>query len=95
MHISGKEQLKRFEARRDDPLKSWKLSDDDWKNRGRRKEYKAAAEAMFEHTDSEHARWTIVPAESKHYARVYVLETMIGAIEKGLERQGISTHARS
>jgi AMP-polyphosphate phosphotransferase len=93
MHISGKEQLKRFEARRDDPLKSWKLSDDDWKNRGRRKEYKQAAEDMFERTDSEHARWTIVPAESKHYARVYVLEKVIEAIEKGLERHGISTHA--
>jgi polyphosphate kinase 2 (PPK2 family) len=95
MHISGKEQLKRFEARRDDPLKSWKLSDDDWKNRGRRKEYKAAAEEMFERTDSEHAPWRIVPAESKHYARVHVLETVIEAIEAGLERHGIPTHVAS
>lgn len=95
MHISGKEQLKRFEARRDDPLKSWKLSDDDWKNRGRRKEYKAAAEEMFERTDSAHARWEIVPAESKHYARVHVLETVIEAIERGLARHGIATRATS
>jgi AMP-polyphosphate phosphotransferase len=95
MHISGKEQLKRFEARRDDLLKSWKLSDDDWKNRGRRKEYKAAAEEMFERTDSDHAPWHIVPAESKHYARVHVLETVIKAIESGLERHGIPTHATS
>jgi len=95
MHISSKEQLKRFEARRDDPLKSWKLSDDDWKNRGRRKEYKAAAEEMFERTDSEHARWHIVPAESKHYARVHVLETVIREIEHGLEKHGIATRVSS
>ena len=95
MHISGKEQLHRFEQRRDDPLKSWKLTDDDWKNRGRRKEYKQAAEEMFERTDSEHARWHIVPAESKHYARVHVIETMIAEIERGLERYGIATHVTS
>ena len=93
MHISGKEQLKRFEARRDDLLKSWKLSDDDWKNRGRRKEYKVAAEEMFERTDSDHAPWHIVPAESKHYARVHVLEIVIAAIERGLERHGMATSA--
>ncbi|MFL5825525.1 MAG: polyphosphate kinase 2 family protein, partial [Thermoleophilaceae bacterium] len=34
MHISSDEQLKRFEARAKDPLKSWKLTDDDWRNRG-------------------------------------------------------------
>ena len=95
MHISGKEQLHRFEQRRDDPLKSWKLTDDDWKNRGRRKEYKQAAEEMFERTDSEHAHWHIVPAESKHYARVHVIETMIGEMERGLERYGIATHVTS
>ena len=36
MHISGKEQLHRFEQRRDEPLMSWKITADDWKNRGRR-----------------------------------------------------------
>src|SRR4051812_49822571 len=36
LHISEAEQLKRFERRRDDPLKAWKLTDEDWRNRGRR-----------------------------------------------------------
>ena len=93
MHISGKEQIRRFEERKENPLKRWKLSDEDWKNRGLRKEYKRAAEDMFEHTDSKHAPWHIVPAESKHYARVHVIETVIAAIEAGLERHGMSTHA--
>jgi polyphosphate kinase 2 (PPK2 family) len=89
LHISGKEELRRFEQRRDDPLKSWKLTADDWKNRGLRKFYKEAAEAMFERTDSEHARWQIVSAESKHYARVRVIEVVIDAIEQGLRRHGM------
>lgn len=95
MHISPKEQLERFEARRDNPLKSWKLTEDDWRNRERRKDYEVAVEEMLERTDKPHARWQIVSAESKHYARVHVLETVIDAIERGLERQGLPTHATS
>jgi polyphosphate kinase 2 (PPK2 family) len=91
MHISADEQLKRFEARQTDPLKSWKLTDDDWENRKRRKDYEAAVEDMFEHTDSPHAHWHIVPGESKHYARVHVVERVIHAIEHGLKKQGMST----
>jgi len=91
MHISADEQLKRFEARQTDPLKSWKLTDDDWENRKRRKDYEAAVEDMFEHTDSPHAHWDIVPGESKHYARVHVVERVIHAIEHGLKKQGMST----
>ncbi len=70
MHISSGEQLKRFEARANDPLKSWKLSPEDWRNRGQRELYEQALEEMFERTDAKHARWHIVAAESKHYARV-------------------------
>ena len=39
LHISDEEQLKRFEARADDPLKAYKLTDEDWRNRGKRAEY--------------------------------------------------------
>jgi polyphosphate kinase 2 (PPK2 family) len=93
MHISDEEQLKRFEARQNDPLKTWKLTDDDWRNRDKRKAYEDAVEEMLELTDSKHARWEIVPGESKHYARVHVLETVIKHVEHGLEKHGMSTHA--
>ncbi len=93
MHISPEEQLKRFRAREKDPLKSWKLTADDWKNRGLREQYEEAIEEMFERTDSKHAHWHIVPGESKHYARVHVLERVIHEIERGLEKHGMSTHA--
>jgi polyphosphate kinase 2 (PPK2 family) len=88
LHISSDEQLKRFEARANDPLKSWKLAPDDWRNRGQRERYEAALEEMFEQTDVKHARWQIVAAESKHYARVQVLETVINEIERGMRRAG-------
>src|SRR5215470_13862514 len=73
LHISDREQAKRFEARRDDPLKAWKLTDEDWRNRGKRDAYTAAIEEMVERTSSKRAPWRIVPAESKHYARVHVM----------------------
>ena len=53
LHISEEEQLKRFEARAADPLKAYKLTDEDWRNRGKRKEYARAIEEMLERT----SRW--------------------------------------
>ena len=87
LHISSKEQLERFEKRRDDPLKAWKLTDDDWRNRGKRRAYTAAVEEMLERTDTEWAPWTVVPAESKAYARVFVMEQVIKALRQALRRR--------
>ena len=83
LHVSDAEQLRRFEARRDDRLKAWKLTPDDWRNRERRADYEEAVEDMLDRTDTKAAPWTIVPAESKRYARVFVLETVIAAYERG------------
>ena len=86
LHISDEEQLKRFEARRTDPLKAWKLTDEDWRNRAKRPAYEAALEEMLERTDTDRAPWRIVPADSKRYARVYVMQQVIEAIEEGSRR---------
>jgi polyphosphate kinase 2 (PPK2 family) len=88
MHISDEEQLKRFERRRSDPLKAWKLTEDDWRNRGRRPDYEAAIDEMLERTHTEYAPWHVVPGESKRFGRVAVLETVIAAAEEGLRRHG-------
>jgi AMP-polyphosphate phosphotransferase len=88
LHISEAEQLKRFERRRQDPLKTWKLTDEDWRNREKRPAYEAALEEMFERTSTEPAPWRIVPADSKRYARVGVMQEVIAAIEEGCERSG-------
>ena len=88
LSVTKDEQLKRFEKRKEDPLKSWKLTDDDWRNRGRREEYAQAVEDMVARTSIEpHATWHLIPAESKRYARVAVVETAISGIEEGMRRQ--------
>ena len=89
MHISDEEQLRRFRRREKDPLKGWKLTDEDWRNRGRREEYVEAVEDMLARTDQPYAPWHLVPADSKRYARVMVLETTIGDIEEGMRRWGL------
>ena len=88
LHISPEEQLKRFEARAGDPLKAWKLTDEDWRNREKRPQYEAAVEEMLEQTDRPQARWRVVPAESKRYARVAVMRLVIEEIEAGMRRAG-------
>jgi polyphosphate kinase 2 (PPK2 family) len=88
LHISPEEQLQRFERRERDPLKRWKLTEDDWRNRRKRDEYTQAVEDMFERTDHVHARWQLVEAESKRYARVKVIETTIAEIEAGMRERG-------
>jgi polyphosphate kinase 2 (PPK2 family) len=94
MHISEKEQLKRFERRKDQPLKSWKLTEEDWRNREKRGEYEQAVEDMLARTDLEpHANWHLIEADSKRYARVRVLETVIAEIVAGMRRHGIEPPA--
>lgn len=88
LHVSEDEQLKRFEKREKEPLKAWKLTDEDWRNRERRAEYEEAVEDMLARTDQPHAEWDVIPADSKRYARVNVLETVIRRIEEGMERCG-------
>jgi polyphosphate kinase 2 (PPK2 family) len=89
LHISSQEQLKRFKAREKNPLKGWKLTDEDWRNRGRRRAYNRAIEQMLEETDREYAPWTLVEGDSKQYARVKVVNTVIAAIEDGMRRHGM------
>jgi polyphosphate kinase 2 (PPK2 family) len=89
MHVSHDEQLKRFESRRNDPLKRWKLNDEDWRNREKRPHYEAAVEDMLDLTDHEFAPWDVIPAEQKRYGRVAVLQTVISRMEAGMRRWGI------
>jgi AMP-polyphosphate phosphotransferase len=84
LHLSQAEQLKRFKARERDPLKAWKLTAEDWRNREKRRLYEAAVEEMLDRTDHEAARWVLVEAEDKRWARVRVAEAVVAAIEEGM-----------
>lgn len=89
LHISSDEQEKRFKQRAKDPLKQWKLTDEDWRNRERRPQYEQALEEMFARTDKPAAPWTVVAGESKPFARVQVLETVNAAIERAMRAHAI------
>jgi polyphosphate kinase 2 (PPK2 family) len=89
LHLSEDEQLRRFESRQNDPLRTWKLTDEDWRNRKKRTDYEAAVEDMVERTSTDFAPWTLVEAENKRYARVKVLTTVIEAMEAGMKANGL------
>jgi len=89
MHMSHEEQLRRFVRRRDDPLKSWKLTDEDWRNRERRDAYDQAVSDMLRLTNGPLAPWDVISSENKRNGRVEVIETVIRRMEQGMERWGI------
>jgi polyphosphate kinase 2 (PPK2 family) len=77
------------EPPRDDPLKTWKLTPEDWHNRDKRPEYETAVAEMLERTDHWLAPWDLIEAENKRYARVQVINTVIARIEDGMRRYGM------
>ena len=89
MHMSHEEQLRRFVRRRDDALKSWKLTDEDWRNREKRGEYDDAVSDMLRLTNGPLAPWDVISSENKRNGRVEVIETVIRRMEEGMARWGI------
>jgi PPK2 family polyphosphate:nucleotide phosphotransferase len=76
LHITKEEQMKRFKKRQADPMKRWKMNEEDWRNRNRWNDYVKAAEEMFVRTSPRSAPWHVIPANYKWFARVRVLETV-------------------
>ncbi|RIL08093.1 MAG: hypothetical protein DCC71_00415 [Proteobacteria bacterium] len=82
LHVSKKEQKKRFLARLDDPAKNWKFSASDARERGFWKQYMAAYEEMIRETATEWAPWYVVPADNKWYTRVVVAAALIDTLAR-------------
>jgi AMP-polyphosphate phosphotransferase len=93
LDVSDAEQLKRFEKRENDPLKSYKLTDEDWRNRRKRPQYEEAVDEMLERTDTEWAPWLVIEGDDKKFARVKVMEETIRLVEEGLRRHGFDPPA--
>lgn len=87
LQVSPDEQLKRFQDREKDPLRRWKLNDEDWRNRDKWDQYEEAIEDMFAKTDHELAPWNLVAGEQKKWARVNFLETLNQRIVEGIAQQ--------
>ncbi|GAA6198855.1 polyphosphate kinase 2 [Aquicoccus sp. SU-CL01552] len=84
-HISPKEQAKRFEERLRNPMKRWKLSYEDFRNRDHWAASEAATNEMFEKTSTDHAPWTVIPANQKKYARIAALRTILEVLSQDLD----------
>jgi polyphosphate:AMP phosphotransferase len=85
LHISKKEQKKRFEAIEENPSMSWKVTEADWKRHKKYSQYRETIEEMLERTDTAHAPWTIVESHDKRFAAVKIFTSVIEAIEKKIE----------
>ena len=84
LQVSEQEQLQRFKSREKDPLRKWKLTEEDWRNRERWDDYEHAVNEMIERTSTHTAPWHLIEANDKRFARVRVLEEVCAALEKRL-----------
>ncbi len=77
LHIDQAEQLRRFQSREGDKLRAWKLTEEDWRNREKWMLYEDAVNEMLLKTSTISAPWTVVEGNSKPYARVKILKTLV------------------
>ena len=78
--VSDEEQIKRFESRRNDPLRRWKLSPMDLQSITRWEDYSRAKDAMFIHSDTPTAPWYTVESEDKKRSRINVISHLLSTI---------------
>lgn len=87
LHIDKNEQEKRFNERTNTPEKQWKITDEDWRNRAKWDAYEECVDEMLLKTSTIYAPWIVVEANSKYYARIKVLQSVVDAIEKRLKEE--------
>jgi polyphosphate:AMP phosphotransferase len=74
-------QLKRFQQREEDPLKQYKITEDDWHNREKWDLYDVAVNDMLARTNTSYAPWTVIESDEKWYARVKAIKSVISGID--------------
>ena len=84
LHITPDEQLERLQDRVTDPLKRWKLSFDDFRNRARWNDYEDAIADMMEETSTKRAPWHLIPANDKRYARIAAFQVLTRRLSEGV-----------
>jgi polyphosphate:AMP phosphotransferase len=94
LHISKDEQLRRFKEREKIPYKQYKITEEDWRNRGKWDAYRQAVVDMLQNTSTSYAPWTIVEANDKLWARIRALRTIVEAIEAGLDGKKNTTKGK-
>ena len=93
--VGKAEQLTRFEKRRTDPVRQWKLSPTDLASLDKWDDYTKAKEAMFEHTDTEWAPWTVIKSNDKKRGRVNAIRAFLNQFDyEGKDPQVVFTPDR-
>ena len=82
-------------ARAESPLKQWKLTDEDWRNRGKWDQYYEAVNEMIDKTSVEKAPWVIIEANDKYYARIKILKTIAKRIKDELREKPKITDSKT
>jgi polyphosphate kinase 2 (PPK2 family) len=84
LHVTNDEQLRRFKEREKTPYKSWKLTEEDWRNRTKWPQYEMAVNDMIEQTSTRDAPWTLVESNDKNYARLKIIKTICARLDKAV-----------
>jgi polyphosphate:AMP phosphotransferase len=88
LHIDPDEQLRRFEAREQTPFKKYKITKEDYRNRERWNEYEAAVDEMIRRTSTDSARWHVLAANDKRWARIHAIKTLCRSLSAALKKAG-------
>jgi polyphosphate kinase 2 len=88
--VSEDEQKRRFEARRTDPLRRWKLSPIDEASLGRFHDYTEARNALFFYTDTPESPWIVINSNEKRRARVEAIRTVLHALDYDQKDAGVA-----
>ncbi|MDI6695785.1 MAG: hypothetical protein QME21_12120 [Anaerolineales bacterium] len=94
LHIDKDEQLRRFESRASDKRRNWKLTDEDWRNREKWDIYQEAVNEMLLKTSTISAPWTVIEGNSKMYARVKILRTVVEKLTQELNVDPLGDDAK-
>ncbi len=84
--IDKEEQLARFKQRQEDPMKTYKITDEDWRNREKFEEYEDKMNDMVSRTSTDYAPWILISGQDKKAARIKVLEHFIQHVGLHLEK---------
>jgi AMP-polyphosphate phosphotransferase len=84
LHITPEEQLRRFRSRLTDPVKRWKLSYEDFRNRSHWSDYVPAIEDMIAETSTKRAPWHLIPANNKPYGRIAAFRIIEDRLGRGV-----------
>jgi polyphosphate kinase 2 (PPK2 family) len=85
LQVSEEEQLRRFKDRENTAYKRYKITDEDWRNREKWPQYKAAINDMVVYTSTESASWNLIEGDDKPFARIKVLTTLCDGIKQALK----------